>query len=124
MVSVRREPRRRAREESAKRMRGGASPPATRRYLSGDLIACRWVLAKAQGMQDLMNDHEFRPSNATALLEVPSADENDAATRLGERGGIPPALGFSAAIHKPNELEKVICWIDSEPEEGRLEHIP
>ena len=120
MISVRREPP--SGPVKSPLRNAGVRHPATRRHLSRDLIARRRVLAQAEGVQDLMNDLEF--GLAALLLEVPAADEDDAATRLGERGGIPRALGFSAAIRKPNELEKVICGIDRERDEGRLEQIP
>jgi hypothetical protein len=89
--------------------------------LSGDLIARRRVLAQAEGAQDLMSDLEFGP--AALLLEVPSADEDDAATRFRERRDPPLALALVAAIGKPYEFQHVIGRMCSDPDEVRLEQI-
>jgi len=95
--------------------------PATRGHLSGDLVA-RWrVLAEAKGVQDLMNDLEF--GVAALLLEVPSADEDDAAPRFRKRRDPPLALVRVAAIGKPYEFQEVTCRICGELDEVRLEQI-
>jgi hypothetical protein len=101
-------------------MRGFVTP-ATRRHLSGDLIARRRVLTQAERVQDLMNDLEFRP--AALLLEVPSADEDHAATRFRERCDPPLASALVAAIGKPYEFQHVIGRICSNPDEVRFEQI-
>jgi hypothetical protein len=100
---------------------GTVVTPTTRRHLSGDRIARRRVLAQAEGVQDLMNDFEFGP--AAPLLEVPSADEDHAATRFRERRGPRVALALVATIRKPNEFQKVIGRVNGQPDEVRLEQI-
>jgi hypothetical protein len=75
-------------------------------------------------VQDLVNDHEFSPFLAVNLLEIPRAHKNDTTPRLCERRGLPPALGLVAAIGKLHEPQNVICGLDSQPDEIRLNRIP
>jgi hypothetical protein len=68
-----------------------------------------------------MNDLEFGP--AAPLLEVPSADKDDAATRFRERRDPRFALALLAAIRKPYGLQNVICRVDGQPDEVGPEQI-
>jgi hypothetical protein len=68
-----------------------------------------------------MNDLEF--GVAALLLEVPCADEDDAAAWFCERCHIAPAPGVLASIRKPDKLQNVVRGVDSEPDEVRLEQI-
>ena len=103
----------------------GALRSATLHHLLADPIA-RWrVLAQAERMEDLMNDHQLGSSNEPVPpLEQRPADEDDATTRLCKCRHSGFALPFVAAVHKPHVVENVVSRIDGDLSEVCLQPSP